>query len=101
MAKKGVPREPHKEGCACVVCRAKRESATSRLPELVIIAPTPIPPPPSIIEVKLSSLSATNRFRFVGQEHLVREKLEDVVVCYNLFTNDTVTLGGSTMVKPI
>ena len=118
MPVKGVPRAPHKEGCMCISCKWKREKLEALIepeveapiaePEIVaepemavepeIVAP---PPPPVPTEVKLDSLPPATKFEYKGERHQVNEKIPGMVVCYNLFCNDIVTLGGSTMVKPI
>lgn len=104
MVIKGVPRAPHKEGCICVVCKAKRakleappESEMAVEPEIIIASPPPSPP----TEVRLDSLPIATKFELSGQENRVGEMIEGMVVCYNLFINDTMTLSGATMVKPI
>ena len=101
MVKKGVPRAPHKEGCLCVICKAKHREVSSPLPELRIILPPSPEPAPEKIEARLDSLPNASKFELGGQQHVVKEGVEGMVVCYNLAINDTVTLGGSTMVKPI
>lgn len=99
------PRASHKEGCMCAVCKAKRvkqEVPALIEPEISEVLVKPeilIPPPPT--EVRLDSLLNATKFMLGGQEHLVKEKVEGMVVCYNLFVNDTMTFGGATMVKPI
>ena len=108
----GKTRGPHKEGCACVVCKAKRggvKVVPSSPPERPFISSqekgvvtthityqAPLPPP-----VRLDSLPNREKFTLDGHAHMVEQRVEDMVVCYNLATNDTVTLGGATMVKPI
>lgn len=100
-----MPRSPHKEGCMCAVCRRKRAKVESVLPvePKIVIEPEIVPPslPSSPIEVRLDSLPLATKFIYHGQEHQVNERVEGIVVCYSLFLNDTVTLGGSTLVKPI
>ena len=86
------PRGPHKEGCLCVVCKAKR--------------PAGPPPAPAIEEpllkvVRLDSLPVKARFIRDRQEHMVKEHVEGMVVCYNLSVQDSMTLGGATVVEPI
>ena len=104
------PRAPHKEGCMCAVCKAKRNKGISHqiIPEVVappieleIVAPPPPPPPPPPTEVRLDSLPVGTKFLLGGQECRAGEKVDGVVVCYNLFLNDTMTLGGATKVEPI
>ena len=99
-------RAPHKEGCMCVVCKRKSAGLESQplvepeiTPEPEIVAPPLSPPLPA--KVRLDSLLSTNKFLLGGQEHRVGEKIEGMVVCYNLTINDTATLSGSTMVKLI
>ena len=97
----GKTRAPHKEGCMCVVCKSKRGVGEVIAPLLVEpeIAIAPPPPPPT--EVRLDSLLSAAKFELEGQKHRVGVKFEGMVVCYNLAINDSATLGGSTMVKPI
>ena len=90
-------RGPHKEGCLCGVCKRKRTTQEVSPPFQL----TTIPPPPPPVEVRLDSLRVKARFKIGKQEHLIKEHIEGMVVCYNLFTNDTVTLGGATIVEPI
>ena len=104
------PRVPHKEGCMCVVCKTKRAKLEAPLvePEIVaelemviepeIVAPPPPPPP---VKVRLDSLPVAAKFEYKGEKCQVNDKIEGMVVIYNLFVNDSATLGGSTMVKPI
>ena len=101
------PRGPHKEGCMCVVCKPKRGGGVSQgIPRtethekgLVTTHVTyQAPPPPP---VRLDSLRNKARFRLGGQEHRAGEKIEGMVVVYNLAINESATLGGSTMVEPI
>lgn len=87
------PRAPHKEGCACVVCIAKR----APLAEIEV----KISPPPPPTEVRLDSIPISTKFELAGQECLVKERVEGMVVCYNLAISDTATLSGATMVKPV
>ena len=108
----GKTRGPHKEGCACVVCKAKRggvKVVPSSPPERPFISSQEkgvvtthiryqAPPPPP---VRLDSLLNTAKFMLEGREHRVGEKVETMVVCYNLFSNEIVTLSGATMVEPI
>ena len=91
----GRTRAAHKDGCMCAVCkgiRAKMEAPVE--PE--IIAP---PPPPT--EVRLDSVPSAAKFELGGKEYRVGEKFEGMVVCYNLFVNETLTFVGSTKVKPV
>ena len=85
----------------CVVCKSKRGVGEVIAPLLVEpeIAVAPPPPPPT--EVRLDSLLSAAKFVLGGQEHRVGQKIEGMIVCYNLAINDTATFGGSTMVKPI
>ena len=95
----GKTRAPHKEGCMCVVCKSKRGMG-----EAIVLTPAEpeiIVPPPPLTEVRLDSLLSAAKFVLGGQEHRVGQKIEGMVVCYNLAINDTATFGGSTMVKPI
>ena len=97
-----MPREGHKPDCQCVVCRKMREKAAREsiaVTPKVAIAVTPPSPPPT--EVRLDSLPLAAKFMLGAQECRVGERVESMVVCYNLFINDTMTLGGSTIVKPI
>ena len=98
----GKTRAPHKAGCMCVVCKAKR--AKLEIPEVLaepeIVAPPPLPPPLPA-RVRLDSLCMAAKFLFGGQKHRVGDKLEGLVVCHNTATNESATLGGSTMVEPI
>ena len=95
------PRGVHKEGCLCAVCKQKRgvgeviELEVAVEPEII----TPPLPPPS--EVRLDSLRHAAKFMLEGREHRIVEKFEGLVLCYNLFLNDTVTLAGGTKVLPI
>ena len=88
------PRAPHQPGCGCAVCRIKDAA-----PE--ILPPTQAEIEDGIRPVRLDSLSPTSQFNLDGQKYLAKEGVEGMVVCCNLSTNDTATLGGSTMVKPI
>ncbi len=97
------PRALHKDGCQCAPCKAKRAKGISQeigKPTGLVtthVRHVPAPPPP----VRLDSLLNTARFRLEGHEHRVGQKVEGMVVCYNLFSNETVTLGGTVMVEPI
>ena len=102
----GKTRAPHKDGCTCVVCKAMRArmEAIKSLNVGMMAPPLVIgrmAPPPPIPEVRLDSLPVTTRFEYKGQKCQVNEKIEGMVVCYNLLFNETSTLGGSTMVKPL
>ena len=106
----GKMRAPHKEGCRCAVCKSKRgvvepmvlPSIEPEVPEVIVkleeTTPPPLSPP---ADVRLDSLPSTAKFILGGQEYRVGQKVEGMVVCYNLAINDTVTIGGLTMVRPI
>jgi len=68
-------------------------------PEIVVEPETVVPPPP--VTVRLDSLEPQTIFELRGERRMVKEQVEGMVVCCNLFTNNVMTLGGSTMVKPI
>lgn len=93
------PRGPHKEGCLCAICKAKREAVIPTPQSFITRVERQLPPP--IPEVRLDSLAVKSRFQLRGEENLVKEKIEGMVVCYNLALRDTTTLGGATMVEPI
>ncbi len=89
------PRGPHKEGCMCAPCKAKRGVGET------ITLPTEPERTPLPTEVRLDSLASKRRFKLRGEESMVKEHIEGMVVCYNLTLADTMTLGGSTKVEPI
>jgi len=83
----------------CVVCKSKR--GVGEVIASPSVEPEIIAPPPPLTEVRLDSVPSATKFVLGGQEHRVGEKFEGMVVCYNLAINDTITLSGSIMVKPI
>jgi len=95
------PRVPHKEGCMCAVCGSKRLKLEALVEPEVVIEPEIVAPPPPPTEVRLDSLPIPDKFMLGGQEHLVRERVEDMVLICNLVTSENMTLGGATMVLPI
>jgi len=87
------PRAPHKEGCLCGPCKAKRGVGEE-------ISPPPDEPVlTTITEVRLDSLPSKAKFMLNGQAHMVKEHVEGMVVSYNFAESDTSTLSGSTMVS--
>lgn len=100
------PRAAHKEGCLCAACKRTRAKLASPPPtpepllgQLETIPPPPTPAPP--VMVRIDSLAPKARFKLRGHEHMVKEYVEGMVVCYNLAEQNAATLGGSTMVEPI
>ncbi len=93
------PRGPHREGCMCTVCVRKRGKGEVKAPPPVESEIIASPSPPA--EVRLDSLRVAAKFELGGQEYRVKERVDDVVACYNLAINESATLGGSTKVKPI
>lgn len=98
----------HKDTCLCVVCQQSRRKAAPA----AVSAPTPteVVTPPAIVvvpvllppaTVRLNNLEPNAYFEIGGEKFMVKEKVEGMVVCCNLFTNSTSTLAGFTVVKPI
>ena len=96
------PRGPHKEGCGCVTCVAKRVKAapTSAQPPVGFITThvTYHEPPPQ--PVRLDSLLSTDNFEYRGENYRVGGMAEGLVGCYNLTTSTMESLGGATLVIP-
>jgi len=106
----GKTRVPHKEGCLCVVCKAKRAKLVA-----TVLAPVAPPPPPIPTEVSLGTLNTKDLFVLNGLRYRVGEKTPECLVCNQLtFRSNgpspaeqcwlvvkTVSLGFSTIVKPI
>lgn len=102
MPRKGETRAPHKEGCMCAVCVKKR----AKLESPILVKPT---------AVRLDTLNTRELFELNGKRYRVGEKTPECVVCNQLSWLDngplptdkmwrvvqTVSLGTSTVVKPI
>ncbi|MDZ4230658.1 MAG: hypothetical protein U1B77_02440 [Dehalococcoidales bacterium] len=94
------PRAPHKKDCLCSPCKAKRGTPPPAPAEEIKATPESMAPAPPA-EVRLDSLIPKNRFELGGQEHMVKEGVEGMVVVCNLVTSEIATLAGFTIVRPL